>query len=345
MKLERLPFGDDAELISITDPKTGFRVDVSTFGATLVRVQVPDKEGQATDVNFGQDSPQEYLDQGGYLGAVTGRVANRISGGKFVLDGEEFQLPINQAGKNTLHGGIEGFNKKMWTCTKAQAKDKDAIVVFEYESADGEEGFPGTLKVTTTYTVSPNKVGWEFSATTDKPTIVNITNHAYWNLDGLDGLIDDLQVKVDASFYMPGDQDDLVTGEVRLLDNLPLDMREFKPFSQLFAEHGDIDNSFFVDKHWTKKAPGDVVLAGELQSPKTGRFMKIYTSEPIIHVYTGNYMTMTSFKQPCQKHGAVCFECQQPPNAINNPVFAKNVILRPGQKYYHKTVHEFGLLD
>lgn len=344
MKLERQPFGD-AELIIVTDPKTGFRVDVSTFGATLVRVQVPDKYGQATDVNFGQDSPQEYLEQAGYLGAVAGRVANRISNAKFILDGEEYQLQANQAGKNTLHGGIEGFNKKMWTCTKAQAKDKDAIIVLEYESPDGEEGFPGTLKVTATYTISPNKVGWEFSATTDKPTIVNITNHAYWNLDGLDALIDELEVKVDSSFYMPADEDNLATGEVRLLDNLPLDMREFKPFSQLLSEYGDIDNSFFIDKYWTKKAPGDVVLAGELRSLKTGRFMKIYTSEPIIHVYTGNYMTMLSFGNQCQKHGAVCFECQRPPNAINNPVFAKDVILRPGQKYYNKTVHEFGLLD
>jgi aldose 1-epimerase len=346
MKLERKPFGTykgkPAELFMVTDPKTGFRVDVSDFGATLVRVQVPDKSGKAGDVNFGQDSPDDYVKHGGYLGSVTGRVANRISNGAFVIDGTTYQIAKNLNDKMALHGGLEGFNKKMWKLVKAEAKDKGATIVFEYTSVDGEEGYPGTVKVTTTYTISPNKVGWEFVATTDKPTIVNITNHAYWNLDGLDGLIDDQEVKVHASFYMPGDADNLVTGEVRSLDGSNLDMREAKKFRQLFADAGDIDNSFFSNNYCTTKAPGDVALAGELRSPKTGRVMKVFTSEPIIHVYTGNFMGgVVSWGKQCKKHGAVCFETQQPSNAINNPVFAKSVILRPGMKYVHKTVHEF----
>jgi len=337
--------GKPVELFSMTDPKSSFRVDVSDFGATLVRVQAADKNKKVEDVNFGQDSPQDYITNGGYLGAVVGRIANRISGAKFTLDGKEYKLLANLANRHSLHGGKEGFNVKIWKCTKAEANDKEATVVFEYTSADGEEGFPGTVKITTAYTVSPNKVAWEFSATTNKATIINITNHSYWNLDGLDALIDDQQVKIDASFYMPGDEDNLPTGEVRLVEETPIDMRSFKTFKQLFADHGDIDNSFFVDKHWTTKSPSEVVLAGELQSPKTGRFMKVFTSEPIIHVYTGNFlMNVKSFGKQCKKHGAVCFETQRPPNAINNPVFAKQVILRPGEHYIHKTVHEFGIL-
>lgn len=346
MKIERKPFGTykgaPAELFIVTDPKTGFRVDVSDFGATLVRVQVPDKNGKVGDVNFGQDSPEEYVKQGGYLGAVTGRVANRISNGTFTLDGKEYKIEKNLNGKMALHGGLEGFNKKMWTCTKADAGAKEAVITFDYTSIDGEEGYPGTLKITTTYTISPNKVGWEFSATTDKPTIINITNHAYWNLDGLDALIDDQEVKIEASFYMPGDADNLVTGEVLQLDGTKLDMRTFKTFKKLFVEYGDIDNSFFSNNYWTTRSGTDIALAGTLKSTKTGRVMKVFTSKPIIHVYTGNYfMNVVSWGKPCNKHGAVCFETQDPSNAINNPVFAKNVILRPGEKYYHKTVHEF----
>jgi aldose 1-epimerase len=346
MKIERKPFGSykgkPAELFIITDPKTGFRVDVSDFGATLVRVQVPDKSGKVGDVNFGHDSPDEYMTRDGYFGAVTGRVANRIANGAFTIDGTEYKVEKNLGGKMALHGGKEGFNKKMWKCSKAEAGAKEAVLVFEYTSPDGEEGYPGTLKITTTYTISPNKVGWEFAATTDKPTIINITNHAYWNLDGLDALIDDQEVKIEASFYMPGDADNLVTGEARTLDGSKLDMREFKTFKKLFAEAGDIDNSFFSNNYWTKKAATDVALAGQLRSLKTGKLMKVYTSEPIIHVYTGNYMAgVVSWGKQCKKHGAVCFETQHPSNAINNPVFAKDVILRPGEKYYHKTVHEF----
>ncbi len=346
MKLERKSFGEckgqPAELFIVTDPKTGFRVDVTDFGATLVRVQVPDKNKKVEDVAFGHDSPDGYMTQPGYFGAVTGRVANRISNGTFILDGTQYKLDRNLNGKMTLHGGKEGFNKKMWKLVKADAKGKETIIAFEYTSPDGEEGFPGTLKITTTYTISPNKVGWEFTATTDKPTIINITNHSYWNLDGLDALIDDQEVKVDASFYMPGDADNLVTGEVRALDGQKVDMREFKTFKQLFAEAGDIDNSFFSNNYWTKKNASDVVLGVELRSPKTGRDMKVFSSEPIIHVYTGNYLAgVISKGKQCKKHGAVCFEMQHPSNAINNPVFAKDVILRPGERYYHKTVHEF----
>ncbi len=346
MKIERTPFGaykgKPAELFVVSDPKTGFRVDVSDFGATLVRVQVPDKTGKAGDVAFGHDSPDEYMTQEGYLGAVTGRVANRIANGAFTLDGKVYHLEKNLGGKMALHGGREGFNRKLWTLVKADAKGKEAAVAFEYTSPDGEEGYPGTLKITTTYTISPNKVGWEFIATTDKPTIINITNHSYWNLDGLDALIDDQEVRIEATYYMPGDADNLVTGEVRSLDGTKVDMREFKAFKKIFAEAGDVDNSFFSNDCWTRKAATDVVLAGQLRSPKTCRVMKVFTTEPIIHVYTGNYMAgVTSRGRQCKKHGAVCFETQRPSNAINHPVFAKDVILRPGEKYYHKTVHEF----
>jgi aldose 1-epimerase len=351
MKIEKKswePFeGNDTELVEISEPGK-ILVQVSTFGATLIRVQVPDKDGNMGDIAFGQDRPDDYVELGGYLGAVTGRVANRISDGQFELDGATYELAKNMNGKMTLHGGIKGFNKVMWTLEKAEVESDEAIVTFSYVSPDGEESFPGTLSITTTYHVTLATIWWEFEATTDKATIINITNHSYWNLDGLEALVDDQEVKILAQTYMPGDEDNLVTGEVKLVKGTPLDLHEFKKFSDIFAEWGGVDTSFFCENTWKKLADTEAVLAAELRSPATGRTMKISTSKPIIHMYTANGMAniKTTFGGlPVQNHGAVCFETQDVPNAINLPMFARMVILRPGEKYYHKTVHEFGLAE
>ncbi len=199
--------------------------------------------------------------------------------------------------------------------------------------------------MTTRYTISPLKLAWEFIATTDKPTIVNITNHAYWNLDGLDATIDSQEIKLLASHYMPGDADNMVTGEVLPVKGKPVDMHAFTPFSKIFSSFGDLDNNFFIENHWQKKHVDDVVLAAEVRAPASGRFMRVFTSEPCIQLYSGNYLGgVKSFGKQCQKHGAICLETQRVPNAINNPVFAGQVILHPGSVYCHKTVHEFNVM-
>lgn len=347
MQIESRPFGTHegkaATLHVVTDENTGFQVAVTDFGATLVQVRVPDNHGKVDDVNFGQDSPSEYIEHGGYLGAVTGRVANRISNACFSLDGAMYPLLANNNGVHALHGGKVGFNHRMWTLQGIDERDGEVRITYAYTSPDGEEGFPGTLHVETTYVISPGVVGWIYTATTDKPTIVNITNHAYWNLDGLDALIDDQVIRVDASSYMPADGNCLATGEVLNVRGTPADLHEPRPFADIFTTFGDLDNNFFLDNTWKKHHATDVVFAAELRSPSTGRVMKVLTSEPCIQLYSGNFMANigTSFGKPCKKHGAICLETQRPPNAINNPVFARDVILRPGERYHHETRHEF----
>jgi aldose 1-epimerase len=348
MQLKRLPWGSfkgrNAELFSIIDPKTGFQVDISDFGATLVRVKTPDKVGNITDINFGQDNPELYLQYGGYLGAVVGRVANRISNAEFELEGQKYKLFVNNANLHSLHGGKSGFNVKWWSFDSSEFKDDEAILKFHYDSLDGEENYPGNLLVNLTYIISPMKLAWIFEAVTDKTTIINLTNHAYWNLDGLESLIDDTFIKMNVDRYMPGDENNLPLGDDVPTTGTSIDLKDFRQFKDIFTTFGDIDNNFFIAGYESKKNPKELLLAAEVHSPNSGRTMKVYTSEPCCQCYSGNYMSkIISFGIQCQKHSAFCLETQRAPNAINLPKFRDSVILQPGQTYYHKTVHEFGI--
>jgi aldose 1-epimerase len=335
--------GEPAELFKITDPDSGFTVEITDFGATLVRVVTPDRNGKLADINFGQDNPDLYPKVGGFFGAVTGRVANRISNARFQLDGKEYKLAVNQADLHCLHGGIKGFNVRWWKFASVEFKGNEAQLKFTYESPDGEENFPGTMNIELTYFISPMKLGWEFKAVTDKPTIVNLTNHAYWNLEGLDSLIDDHEIAFFSDYYMPGDNVNLVTGEVLKVEGTAIDLRKSRTFKEIFATFGDVDNNFFLSGYCAKKTADDLVPVAEVYNPKSGRWMKVATTEPCCQIYTGNYMAkLTTFGKPCQKHSGFCLETQRVPNAINLPGFRDSVILRPGQTYYHKTVHEFG---
>ncbi|MHA1339966.1 MAG: aldose epimerase family protein [Promethearchaeota archaeon] len=327
-------------LYTISDPNNNFLVQISDFGATIVRVMMADREGHLEDINFGQDSPEEYIKQGGYLGAVIGRVANRIGNAKFELDGKTYNLFINNCNVHSLHGGREGFNFKIWNCLKAEADDEKAILEFQYISPDGEENYPGTLTTNLKYIIKPMEIEWEFISKTDKPTIVNLTNHAYWNLEGLQTVIDSQILRLAADRYMPSDETLIPTGEVINVENTGYDFREGKKFADIFKEVGDIDNNFFITDY--NKEEYKLRFAAELFSPKTGRKMSVFTTEPCIQVYTGNFMAdIKSFGIQCKKHSAVCLETQRVPNAINFPEFREMVILRPGEIYKHKTLHKF----
>lgn len=335
--------GHPAVLYTVTDPKTGFLVQVSDFGATLVRVKVADKNGNVDDVNFGQNSPTEFKEFGGYLGAVIGRVANRIGNAKFELEGKTYSLFVNNSNKHCLHGGKIGFNFKFWDCIEEKATKSNATIKFKYVSPDGEEGFPGTLTTICTYIIKPNEISWEFESTTDKTTIINLTNHAYWNLEGLNTTIDDQILKVEADKFMPGDETLIPTGEIKDVANTARDFRKGAKFSDVFKLDTDIDNNFFLRDY--KPGKLKMIQAAELISPKTGRVMTVYTTEPCIQVYTGNFMgNIKSFGIQCKKHSAVCLETQRVPNAINFKEFRDSVILYPGQKYIHKTTHKFSII-
>jgi aldose 1-epimerase len=336
--------GQSAQLFQVDDPKTGFHVEATDYGASLVRVQTPDRNGKFADINFGHNDATGYLKNKGYFGAMVGRVANRIAGGKFTLDGKEYKLFINNANLHSLHGGQFGFNQRFWTFMKSEAHGDEIQLKFQYISQDTEEGYPGTLTINLTYFIAPMKLGWEFKAKTDKPTIINLTNHAYWNLDGLRELIDGQIIQMETDRYMVGDSNNLITGEIKPVESMGFDLRQSVTFKEIFQKFGDIDNNFFLSVYTHKKKPQDVIEIAEIKSPKTGRWMKVYTSEPCCQIYSGNYMAdVPVFDQVCRKHSAFCVETQRVPNAINIPNFQDMTILRPKQTYYHKTVHEFGV--
>jgi len=337
--------GNQTKLYTIKDEDSGFLVHITDYGATLVRVKVPDKKGNSDDVVFGQDNPADFKKHGAYLGAMVGRVANRIEDGKFTLEGETYTLAKNNAGKHCLHGGEEGFTYKMWEVLNKKCDGENAKLELKYVCEDGEEGFPGSLDVHIIYFISkdPMELGWEITATTDETTIINMTNHAYWNLKDLDSTIDDHILKVASNKYMPGDKNNLVTGEIKSVENTGLDFRKPIKIEKAFNEFGDIDNNFFLS-NYDAQNPKDLIFAAKLYSPESGRKMNVKTTEPCIQLYSGNYMEgVSSFGKERKKHCALCLETQRVPNAINIPEFRQSVILRPGQNYYHKTVHTFEL--
>lgn len=351
MKLTRDSWGkydnQSTEIFTISDPDSGFLVQLTNFGATIIQVKVPDRNGKIENINFGQFSPEEYVKQSGYLGAAIGRVANRTENAKFQLNGNEYKLFPNNFDKHSLHGGKIGFNYKIWKCLKAESDNDLAELVFEYTSPDGEEGYPGSLTTKITFKITDMKIEWEFEAFTDQTTVINLTNHAYWNLNGLDELNDDLELWVNADFIMIFDEELIPTGEIAKLKGKDLDLRTPKKFSKLFEEVGDIDHNYILNTPPVgnnRNRRTDPTLVAELYSEKNGRKMSVFTTEPCLMVYSGNFMgTVSSFGKPCKKHNAVCLETQRYPNAINIPYLADSVILNPGETYFHRTRHEFSV--
>jgi len=345
MELKRNQWGEvngiPVEKFTLKDINSGFVVELTNFGAIIVRVKMPDKNGTTDDISFGCDNPQEYFQHPAYYGTIVGRVANRIAHGKFTLKGKNYQVAKNLADLHHLHGGDIGFSSKVWSLQNIDETEDETSIEFEYVSPDGEENYPGTLSVRVKYHISPMRLGWEIVATTDKTTLVNLTQHAYWNLEGQGTTIDNLNLKLFTDRYMPADQDDLVTGEVLPVERTPLECHHGKHLKNFFSEFGDIDHGFFVEDY-QKSDRSQLNKCAELYSKKTGRYMEILTNQPIIHIYTGNYMKgLTSYGKLCSKHAALCFETQQPSNAINIPEFANSVILSPSEVYLHKTEHIF----
>jgi len=339
--------GHAVKKFTVKDSKSGFLVSFTDLGATSLLVLVPDRNGTPGDVALSQETPEILIGCKAHLGANVGRIANRIAKGKFSLEGKDYTLFINN-GPNSLHGGKEGFDVKMWPLESKHVTDSEVTLKFKYVSVDTEEGYPGTLTTSITYFIQPNKLSWEFEATTDKTTIVNLTNHNYWNLDGLATPVDDQEISIDASNYSPIDSDGLSTGEVLAIPGT-LDTRKPKKFAELFAQYGDVDNNFFLDeaKNTWAKNQKQMYKCAEVYSPKTGRVMTIRTNQPCVQLYTGNFLgippiTTSNGNHKVGKHYAYCLETQIPPNAINNN-FREWSILHPGETYFHRTEHEFTL--
>jgi aldose 1-epimerase len=313
------------------------------YGALITEIKVPDKNGNLVDVVLGYDNPGSYEKDNFNLGGTVGRYANRIANGEFSIDGTTYHLAKNDGGINHIHGGVKGFIKVLWKGEEFKTKDSVGVK-FNYLSKDGEEGFPGNLDVTVTYTLkNDNKLEIDYKASTDKPTIVNLTNHSYFNLSGAgEKPVYDHILQIYADKYTPVDKNLIPTGEIRTVTGTPLDFT--KP-NKIGARIKDVepgyDNNYVLNKNNTS-----LPLAASVSSPDTRIVLNLYTTQPGVQFYTGNYLdnvTAGKYNIIYKKHHAFCLEPQHYPDSPNHSNFPSTV-LRPGETYSQKIVFEFKTL-
>jgi aldose 1-epimerase len=333
-----LPTSEPVEEYILTNAG-GMVARITNYGAMLTQLHVPDKKGKPANVVLGFDDLEQYLAGHPYLGCTVGRVANRIANGTFSLDGVTCQLARNENGVHHLHGGNKGFDKVLWKAEPAAGK-QEATVKFTYRSPDGEEGYPGNLDVTVIYTLTDsNELKIEYAATTDKPTPVNLTNHSYFNLAGAgSGDILDHELMIAAANYTPADQTLIPTGQIANVRGTPLDFTSPMAIGSRIAQvPGGYDLNYVLDS-----GGGKLALAARVRDPKSGRTMEVLTTEPGMQLYTGNFLdgSLTGLGGTYKKHYGSCLETQHFPDSVNKPQWP-TMILRPGQRYSHVTVHKF----
>ena len=330
--------------------KTGVSVTVMNYGATITKLCVPDRNGEISDIIGGFDSIESYRQATSYQGAVIGRFGNRIADGRFTLDGKEYIVACNDNGVNHLHGGNIGFDKKIWA-VEALDSDDEPKLVLSLVSPDGEEGYPGTLKVTVTYTLTANSaIRINYKATTDKRTIVNLTNHAYFNLGGYaSGSVLDHELTLDADAYLPINDKVIPTGEIKSVAGTPFDFRATKTLAKdSGADNADLKNAGGYDHCFcfVGGKTNEPVWRGNLYCAETGRSMDLYTDQPAVQVYAGNFLKP---EEPAFKGGYkqakrtfVCLETQHYPNSIIVPHFT-DVTLSPDEIYDSTTEYRFSV--
>ena len=333
--------GKKTDLFTLRN-KNNMEVCITNFGGRIVSVMVPDKDGQMRDVVLGFDSIQDYISKPSDFGATIGRYANRINQGQFTLDGVEYQLPRNNYG-HCLHGGPQGFQYRVFDAELLNPQE----LQLTYRAEDGEEGFPGniTCKVLMKLT-DDNAIDIQYEAETDKPTIVNMTNHSYFNLEGDAGNNSGHLLMVDADYYTPVDSTFMTTGEIVPVEGTPMDLRTAvavgahidDPFDQLVRGKG-------YDHNWVLNNNCDIyVVAAKAVSAKSGIGLEVYTNEPGIQFYAGNAMTKDGDKGKLgviyPHRGALCLETQHYPDSPNQPSFP-SVVLRPGEKYFSECIYKF----
>ena len=325
---------------------SGMTVKLLDYGATVKEIHVADKNGKFADVVAGYDSIDSYLGADGYQGAVIGRIGNRICKGKFVLDGKEYNLFINN-GPNHLHGGKEGFNAKLWSTEIVD--ENEPCVVFKYTSPDGEEGYPGELSVSVKYTLTDdNALAINYVAMTDKKTIVNLTNHSYFNLGGYDsGSIYSHILSIDSPYYLPTDENLIPTGEIRSVDGTPFDFTEPKEIGKdIDADCEDLRIAGGYDHcfYFGDDTDSSIRKRAELYEPNSGRLMEMFTNQPGVQIYTGNFVNNPDFPFKAgvaqKKQTLVCLETQKMPDSINHDNFT-SVVLDAGEKYDYTTIFKF----
>lgn len=340
----KLPDGASVEIYTLKDQK--IEVQIMNYGGEVLSIKVPDRTGKVADVVLGFDDPSGYYENNhsknaSFFGPIVGRYANRIAHARFSLDGKEYTLTKNN-GDNTLHGGPGGFHNRMWT-----GKVIPGGVELKYVSKDGEEGYPGNLSVTVRYTLNGDDLKIEYSATTDKPTVLNLTNHSYFNLSGQgNGTVLAQQLKLDASRFTPVDSGLIPTGELKSVAGTPFDF--LKPHAvgerinaddeQLRLGHNGYDHNFVIDG-----GGKDLTEAAEVYDPASGRVLQVLTTEPGVQFYTSNFLD-GSIKgkggMAYPRNAALCLETQHFPDSPNHPAFPTTV-LRPGSEFHSTTIFRF----
>jgi aldose 1-epimerase len=326
--------------------RNGIELTALSYGGIVTELLVPDREGELSDVVLGRPSPEAYRDNPPYLGALIGRLGNRLGNACFELDGVTYQVAAN-ALVNHLHGGLQGFDKVEWHGSAFEGADFQGVE-FRYTSEDGEEGYPGELDTRVRYKLTDaNEWIIEYRATTTKPTILNLTQHSYFNLAGHDsGDVLGHEIQIEADFFTPYDTGQVLTGEVQSLDGLALDFRIAKPIGRdIDADEeairlgGGYDHNYVLNR----KAPGERGLAATVYDPVSGRKMEVWTTEPAVQLYTANSLDSTLEGKSGVRYGprtGFCLETQHFPDAPNHPEFA-SVRLDPGQVYDSTTTYRF----
>jgi aldose 1-epimerase len=352
MSIKAEPFGrtadgQEVQIVTLTNGN-GLAARITNYGGILVSMKTPDRKGKMGDIVLGFDNLDGYLKPHPCFGTIIGRYANRIGGARFTLDGKEYKLAAND-GENTLHGGKKGFDKVVWKIEKAQAKDDPSAVLgagraelrMSYISKDGEEGYPGNLMCVVTYALTAdNKLEMKYEATTDKPTVVNLTNHAYWNLAGQgSGDVLGHELMINSDEYTAVGKGNIPTGEMKSVKGTPLDFARPQAVGLRIKEtNGGYDNNYVL-----KGKVGKTRLAARVYEPTSGRVMEIETTEPGVQFYTSNGLDGTlkgKGGKVYNKYGALCLETQHYPDSPNKANFPSTV-LRPGEKYETMTVHTF----
>jgi aldose 1-epimerase len=350
-KVQISDFGKTSDGISVSryvlTNNKGIEATVISYGATLVSLKVPDRAGKPADIVLGYDTVEGYETGKSYFGGTIGRYGNRIARGEFSLDGKVFHLPTND-GPNSLHGGTVGFNKRIWTAVD-RSRAGAQVLELSYTSADGEEGYPGTLKVKVTYTLpaEANELRIDYNATTDKDTVINLTNHSYFNLSGdMTKEIVDHQLLLRAPQFTPVDATLIPTGELRAVRGTPFDFTKSTAIgARINQDDEQLKFGKGYDHNWVLEgnAKGGPRLAAEVFEPASGRVLEVLTTEPGIQFYSGNFLDGTAKGKGAQMYAhrtGLCLETQHFPDSPNHPKFPSTV-LKPGETYRTSTVLRF----
>lgn len=332
--------GQDVYLYTLTNDG-GFELSITNYGGAVVSIKAPDRRGEFADVALGFETLEEYVRNPRYFGGLIGRHANRIGFGKFSLDGTQYQLTQNNGG-NHLHGGARGFDKRVWKA-REESSEQTVALHLEYLSVDGEEGYPGNVTANVTYTLLPdNEVEINYEATTDRDTIVNLTSHAYFNLAGAGDILGH-QLTLHADAFTPVTKELIPTGEIRRVEKTPMDFRRAKAIGADLSEAGGYDHNFVLRGYDGAHYKGSLRPAAHLYEPQSGRVLEIFTTEPGIQFYSGNFLDGSLTGKGgvvYHKYAGLCLEPQHFPDAPNHPNFPSTV-LRPGQTYKHVSQYRF----